>query len=1263
MNNSSDNSISNGPTKNNKLDLLKAKLLERFSNNKTNIIDLASLNVPSISYPSNIQPLDIQPLNIQPLDIQPLNIQPLDIQPLDIQPLDIQPLNIQSLDVQPVEIQSENLKSMIIYNSPSLNTNTFYRPFLLNKNLLNNINNNRGPTGPTGSINYGLLTNLSFSSESHNKKQITYDIPTTISEKDITLSLDGVINSGSQIYTFGQHIPNKFISVFDTPITLNTTSYYIASSNDGLIWSPIGSNINFPLQNVKWNGSMYVAVGNGICYSYDGIKWASGSGYIIGDNLYNIEYGESMWIATTYPNETASPYPFNGNSNNKYYYSYDGINWNTHNISSLTNIYGIIWVNDMWLIWGINYAVNYVSSSVQNIGSTVYTWTTNTTINSLILSSLDGLNWTQQYTYTNINRNNTNTQTVSFGIPPNPDPNFPVANNLTCMIHNLTWNGQIYVYAANNTNNASIYYSSILSSWTQINIMIFFKSCTSLIWTGKFFIASGSGNTGNLSTYYSYDAIYWTSVNNVGVLYFNCITWNESCFIGFGPKIGSGPYIAYSKDGINWYNSNNITSSLTSSLISSGAKGVTNNMKRQNIIKFPKKMVIACGSSGIFLMKDGNPNTWSNIATISGITKISKMVWTGSRSRQMWVGICIAPTFNIIYSYDAINWKTSNIGGGAGNVVFTPNCIKWSESQSMFVVGINKINGYSNLWYSYDAITWTPSNTNSIIGNCTSIEWNGTLWVSTFSSYSLSCAIYYSYDGINWNPTDVASTIKNTYCIKWNGNMWLVGGNYLLGGVNVYTMSYSYNRSHTNWATYTFIYLNGAYDIEWNGSNMWLAVGNVRSGISAACSYDGLIWSAISLRNYNLSSICWSGYEWLIIGPSETPGHKTIISSYDGINFNYNDIPNDVSTITNNNCEGAVTIYNQYVYVGKGIFSIANSNDGINWNGINNVFINGRAVAFNGNIWVAVGDGVYSIAYSYDTIEWHGVSTNLLIGITVVWNGTLWIAAGSYNTNDPNGSNFYYSYDGVNWNKCSGSKYSDTCNKVAWNGSYWIAIGTNSQSGPFLNPNPILTSTNGIVWTSTNSSNLLFLYALIWSGTRWITTGRNMETYDCYILISTNGIDWYDSSIDIVSIINDFAFNGSRLIAACQSPTSIYYSDDNGDTFTNASSGNNVFNKAACAIWDGTKFIVGGIPNIQGNSSIQYSYDGSTWYQSASSSSMNTNCLGIATLPPIRQFNASNKLILNKYGINKSQTLDIVPSSYYNNGFNNMNLSIKSNKL
>ena len=964
-----------------------------------------------------------------------------------------------------------------------------------------------------------------------------------------------------------------------------------------------------------------------------------------------------MWIATTRPNEFQIPpisYPTVGRPNYRYYYSYDGINWNTNTISPLTNIYGITWANDVWILWGIEYFAGYEGKFVDpNIE-----WTTHTAITSYIFSSSNGLNWTQQYYNDNIDE----FHSVTTGIPSGSGfvPPYPAPLPLQCIINNLIWNGQFYVYAGNNGN---IYYSSLLSSWNSVTVNQSFGICRSLVWTGKLFIASGSlFNDYQGLTLYSYDGINWSNINNLSLYYFNCITWNESCLIGFGPKFGSGPYIAYSKDGINWYNSKNITSSLTSSLISSGAKGVTNNMKRQNIIKFPKKMVIACGSSGIFLMKDGNPNTWSNIATISGITKISKMVWTGSRSRQMWVGICIAPTFNIIYSYDAMIWKTSNIGGGAGNVVFTPNCIKWSESQSMFVVGINKINGYSNLWYSYDAITWTPSNTNNIIGNCTSIEWNGTLWVSTFSSNSLSCAIYYSYDGINWNPTDVTSDIKNTYCIKWNGNMWLVGGNYILsGGINVYTMSYSYNRSHTNWATYIFTYLNGVFDIEWNGSNMWLAVGNLRSGASAAYSYDGFIWTPISLRNYDLSSVCWSGYEWLIIGPSGTPGNKTIVSSYDGINFNYNDIPNDVSTITNNNCEGAVTIYNQYVYVGNGIFSIANSNDGINWNGINNVFINGRAVAFNGNIWVAVGDGVYSIAYSYDTIEWHGVSTNLLIGITVVWNGTLWIAAGSYNTNDPNGSNFYYSYDGINWNKCSGSKYSDTCKKVAWNGSYWIAIGTNSQSGPFLNPNPILTSTNGIVWTSTNSSNLLFLSALIWSGTRWITTGRSLESLNCYILISTNGIDWYDSSISDELIINDFAFNGSRLIAV--SPTSIYYSDDNGYTFINASSGNNVFSNAKCAIWDGTKFIVGGFPNIQGNSSIQYSYDGSTWYQSASSSSMNTNCLGIATLPPIRQFNASNKLILNKYGINKSQTLDIVPSSYYNNGFNNMNLSIKSNKL
>ena len=96
----------------------------------------------------------------------------------------------------------------------------------------------------------------------------------------------------------------------------------------------------------------------------------------------------------------------------------------------------------------------------------------------------------------------------------------------------------------------------------------------------------------------------------------------------------------------------------------------------------------------------------------------------------------------ILYSYDGLNWKSSE----SGNNIFTEKCNAIAWNGSIWVAGGNGIN---KMAYSADGINWKGSETGSNIftGGCYSVAWNGTLWVAGGTGTS---NMAYSYDGIKW---------------------------------------------------------------------------------------------------------------------------------------------------------------------------------------------------------------------------------------------------------------------------------------------------------------------------------------------------------------------------------------------------------------------------------------------------------------------------------------------------------------------------------
>ena len=135
------------------------------------------------------------------------------------------------------------------------------------------------------------------------------------------------------------------------------------------------------------------------------------------------------------------------------------------------------------------------------------------------------------------------------------------------------------------------------------------------------------------------------------------------------------------------------------------------------------------------------------------------------------------------------------------------------------------------------------------------------------------------------------------------------------------------------------------------------------------------------------------------------------------------------------------------------------------------------------------------------------------------------------------------------------------------------------------------------------------------------------------------------------------ASNGNRLVTG--GIGGIYYSDD-GATWTAAA--NNPFSVFLIDIvWlpDRKQWIAVG----EGTNSIAYSDDGVTWIGKYTNLPYITGVVlgySISGAGYINANGTNNSIVLAKYGSLNTNVLDVVAEGYYNSGFSNMTVSVKS---
>jgi hypothetical protein len=269
-----------------------------------------------------------------------------------------------------------------------------------------------------------------------------------------------------------------------------------------------------------------------------------------------------------------------------------------------------------------------------------------------------------------------------------------------------------------------------------------------------------------------------------------------------------------------------------------------------------------------------------------------------------------------------------------------------------------------------------------------------------------------------------------------------------------------------------------------------------------AISQDGITWSGLGATIFteNGYDVAWNGSNlWVAVGN----GTNTIATSINGTDW----IPRSTVNMIFNTGFGVAYGSKTWVAVGNGTMdSIATSPDGINWNGLGNSIFTGSGnagVAWNGsNLWVAVGEGDHTIATSPNGTAWSGLGNMILNqGAGVAYGSNLWVAVGG-----GVGNKIVTSSNGTDWapSNSGNSIFTLACLDVAWNGLLWVAVGSGT--------NTIATSINGKDWIPRSSENSIFSigYGVKWNSSLqlWIAVGGGSNT----IATSSDGSTWIPRS-------------------------------------------------------------------------------------------------------------------------------------------------------
>ena len=570
-----------------------------------------------------------------------------------------------------------------------------------------------------------------------------------------------------------------------------------------------------------------------------------------------------------------------------------GFNTNTSNASfgdyfAQTGGRGVAWNGLYWV--AVGQGSNSYSGS--NSGS-------NITLNNSILTSADGLNWS------------------------NANPGYGFTENVYTGYQNfsggfdVTWTGKHWV-AVGFTAGTGILYSSDGSNWSEsfmgfqltLAFEVVIPGCgVSVDWNGSRLVAAGLGD--NELLYSDNHGIYWyPCTGNQGKIEgFNSnVTWNGSYWFACGV---SG--ISKSLDGVTWITPSDLPIPIygvgyTSNVIPSLTVGTSQTLKTlSTLAPPPPPLSVAVGDESTFnlsntmyysvdgsnwiegegtkLPRRGNAVAYGNGRWVaaggdSNAYGTSNVVAVTSTDGQTWESIDL---FSIYQSFGSVPVM---------NTVFYGNNTWLLGSEYDISIG-------ETILYSSDGVTWRIPETGVAQDLGTYGFAYGT--TTTFTEgvfYAVGVAsimggpLIRSVDGSDWeyeNPTGFFET-NEAYGILFASTTWFVVGVSSAGR----NTSILYSENARAWSNCSFADADfyKAYAIAYNGSNLWVAggtSGGMGAGNTLKYSGDGITWSNASNDFlYHAYSVNYNSLLniWLATGTSGVP--NSVLYSEDGSNWSFN---------------------------------------------------------------------------------------------------------------------------------------------------------------------------------------------------------------------------------------------------------------------------------------------------------------------------------------------------------------------------------------
>jgi len=571
--------------------------------------------------------------------------------------------------------------------------------------------------------------------------------------------------------------------------------------------------------------------------------------------------------------------------------------------------------------------------------------------------------------------------------------------------------------------------------------------------------------------------------------------------------------------------------------------------------------------------------TWTSIKYVT-TNRLKTIAWNGKIFCALsfqGIGSCV------VISSDGIIWDsvplTTNNSGSWQHMCFSPLLNLFCAcATNAFITSTDGINWFrvavSGTWYSicYGKNIFVAVGNNIIATSIDGIIWStlprtGT-WVCITANELIFCAI-----------SDTGQAIISSDGISWIFTQQLERPGYGTLGAQIC----------------------------WNGKIFCFFTSNQ----VAYYSYDGIFWQTESIVKTGSGNhifgwgTAWNGHRFCTVGYAEGQPASVVVSP---INFPNNSLlyVNDYLILSNWNaynspknntwtsiCWGYdkfVAVANSGSYNNRVIYS----SDGVNWSTATIGVLNNSwsSVFWGNNTFCAVANGGSENRFmiSYNGIEWKSISTNMLAinfySVTFGYvdnNNPTFCAVGTSSVGTTGGVNgFAVSSDGLNWRFIGGPNQFLKC--ICWGNNMFVAISNNAATAS------IVTSVNGINWTSRNKTTANILTSVCWGNDKFVAVASSGTGNR--VITSLDGITWATQTSIPDSIWTSVVWGTNIFVAVANAGTSRIMSSPDGITWTSRSAP--IINNWISITYNGSIFCAISSTQLSANGII-ISSDGINW--------------------------------------------------------------------